>query len=716
MIVSEQYPLTESLTPGLCVEDMLLAYWLDQVSSRLRREIAWCWVQRTGQFDPGNGSLPPVVNPAQEILDWNHFDTQKNEFFVTHPTAIEWTRIINQPPPSLAVPEKQGSWAWLVNSLKLDDAAQFVLALAIAQRMDAGLAPVITHCMNDLSRPYSTPALAQRLWDDPGAILDCLRPSHSLFRFNLLAGLNSSLEWQQPLEVSPALLSALSNVSNQVLPAGIKYGDSLPQEIPEKFSIVSNRLKSNPPQEIQMLPMLGKVDSNFQGWAAGFANITERPLLVIEKLSALQHTNINSIACLAWMRNADVLLPQGIFPFSQGSPQENMFSSVQALPVRWYVPIEDKSHLKELDASTVLPLVELDTLGYEERLNILKTEVGERVELLLPSLEECACRFRFQEKSLKRIVHGLAGKSQLTPDNLIAAFRWEADGRLGDLAQRVEARFKPEDLVLSDSRARQYREILQAMKSLAKVHYKWGTAQGWNENGLAVLFCGPPGTGKTMAAEAASTALQMDMYRVDLSQVVNKFIGETEKNLKRIFDAAENSDCILFFDECDALFGKRTDVKDAHDRFANIEISYLLERMERFKGLAILATNRRKDLDEAFMRRLRYILEFPIPEANERECIWENGFPNQVDTSDLDFRYLAKQFVFSGGHIRSIIFNSCLQAAGETNRPLPQPGKAGRVTMVDVLLQVKRELQKLNRTSGNDQFGRYAETLTKVTL
>ena len=165
----------------------------------------------------------------------------------------------------------------------------------------------------------------------------------------------------------------------------------------------------------------------------------------------------------------------------------------------------------------------------------------------------------------------------------------------------------------------------------------------------AVMFCGPPGTGKTMAAEALASELRLPMYRIDLSQVINKYIGETEKNLRRIFDAAEAADCLLFFDEADALFGKRTEVKDAHDRFANIEISYLLERMERFKGLAVLATNRRKDLDEAFVRRLRYIVEFPVPGVAERAQIWRQVFPPVVDAHALDLPFLAEHFELAGG-------------------------------------------------------------------
>ena len=716
MMVQEQYSLSDSLTPGLNVEDAGLVYWLDQVAFRLRREIAWCWFQRTGYADPGNGGLPQVVSSAQEVLDWNFYDTQKQEFFAEHPTARDWTlKIQESTRPCQTAPIRKGGWDWLVDTLDLEESAQFVLALAIAQRIDAGLAPVIAHCMNDLSRPYATPALAQRLWDDPAAIVKSLRSNHSLFRFNLLTRLNRGLDWQQPLEVLPALLEVLLDGPSPLLPEGVEYKEDYTKDDSiKKYSVVLNRLRINPPKEIQVLPLMGRRDSNFLGWAGAFARGTERPLLVIEQESTLQRVGIENIGCLAWMRDADVLLPVGMSRVGKDHPQENIFKFVQVLPVRWYMPIEDKRHLSELDSCHLLPVVEIEPLGYAERLDLLKLELGEQSDRLRPALEECARRFRFQETTIKKITHGLARKSELTPDELIAAFRWESDGQLGELAQRVHSRFQAQDLVLSDLRARQFDEVLQAMRSLTQVHYQWGAAQDWNEGGLAVLFCGPPGTGKTMAAEAASTALKMDMYRVDLSQVVNKYIGETEKNLKRIFDAAESSDCILFFDECDALFGKRTEVKDAHDRFANIEISYLLERMERFKGLAILATNRRKDLDEAFMRRLRYIIEFPVPEINERERIWRQGFPKKVDISGLDLRYLAKQFVFSGGHIRSIIFNSCLQAAGAEDRPLPPSGKVGIVTMADVLVQVKRELQKLNRTSGEDQFGQYAETIREL--
>jgi vesicle-fusing ATPase len=179
------------------------------------------------------------------------------------------------------------------------------------------------------------------------------------------------------------------------------------------------------------------------------------------------------------------------------------------------------------------------------------------------------------------------------------------------------------------------------------------------------------------------------MYRVDLSQVVNKYIGETEKNLRVLFDAAEQADLLLFFDEADALFGQRTHVKSSNDRFANLEVSYLLERMENFRGLAVLATNRKKDLDEAFLRRLRYVIEFPLPGEAERLTIWKKAIPVEVEASDVDLEFLAAEYALAGGNIRSIVLNACLQSAARSHRP--------HLDMETVVRAAAREYEKLGR-------------------
>jgi adenylate kinase family enzyme len=379
-------------------------------------------------------------------------------------------------------------------------------------------------------------------------------------------------------------------------------------------------------------------------------------------------------------------------------------AALESVPVRWYVPVHSREAMAVVPQALLAPPLLIPALSFEQRAARFRRGLGEGGSALASAVDECSRRFRFQDAAIDRIATTFrhAGH-QPDLDSLLAACRNEAAISMGGLAQVVTPRFDPGELVLPARQRQQFEEILIAMRALTEVHYRWGTARVWNESGLSVLFSGPPGTGKTMAAEALSTALALPMYRIDLSQVVNKYIGETEKNLKRIFDAAELSDCILFFDEADALFGKRTEVKDAHDRFANIEVSYLLERMERFKGLAILATNRKKDIDEAFLRRLRYVIEFPVPGVAERELIWRQVFPAQVDVSALDFAFLARQFTLTGGHIRSVAFAACLQAAGSA-----PAGAARRLEIETVLVAVKRELEKLNRATGEAVFGQHS--------
>ena len=213
--------------------------------------------------------------------------------------------------------------------------------------------------------------------------------------------------------------------------------------------------------------------------------------------------------------------------------------------------------------------------------------------------------------------------------------------------------------------------ICATIRQRPRVYDEWGfdrkLAMG---KGVIALFSGPPGTGKTMAAEIIAHDLGLDLYRIDLSAVVNKYIGETEKNLERIFREAQYSDAILFFDEADALFGKRSEVKDAHDRYANIETAYLLQRTEEYDGLVILATNLQKNMDEAFLRRLHFAVEFPEPEEAERLRIWERTFPREAPReADLDLALLARKFKISGGNIRNIVLGAAFLAA-EENTPI----------------------------------------------
>ena len=223
------------------------------------------------------------------------------------------------------------------------------------------------------------------------------------------------------------------------------------------------------------------------------------------------------------------------------------------------------------------------------------------------------------------------------------------------LAQRITPKATWEDIVLTEQQRTLLRHIADQISQRSKVYETWGFR--WRSScglGMAVLFAGESGTGKTMAAEILANHLNLNLYRIDLSAVVSKYIGETEKNLRKLFDAAEDGGAILFFDEADALFGKRSEVRDSHDRYANIEVNYLLQRLEAYQGLAILATNLKSGLDDAFSRRIRFSITFPKPDESHREKIWRKVFPAEAPVATLDYGYLARTFKLAGGSIYNI--------------------------------------------------------------
>jgi ATPase family associated with various cellular activities (AAA) len=279
--------------------------------------------------------------------------------------------------------------------------------------------------------------------------------------------------------------------------------------------------------------------------------------------------------------------------------------------------------------------------------------------------------------------------------------------RLGELAREVKALYTWEQLVLPAPKTELVRDIVRHVEHRRKVMEDWGFGKRLNRGkGLNVLFAGVPGTGKTMAAEVISNALGMSLYRIDLAGVVSKYIGETEKNLSRIFKEAEHSDAILFFDEADALCGKRSEVRDAHDRYANIEINYLLQLIEGHEGITILATNLRQHLDEAFIRRIHVIVEFPLPAREERIRIWRQNLPAQITAGVIDFPFLAQSFELSGGNISNIALSAAFLAADE--------GSA--ISMQHVVQATQRELEKAGKRTIAEEFGRYAPFLSSTRM
>jgi hypothetical protein len=281
------------------------------------------------------------------------------------------------------------------------------------------------------------------------------------------------------------------------------------------------------------------------------------------------------------------------------------------------------------------------------------------------------------------------------------AVRRLASGELDRLAVRVRPRRGWGDLVLPSDQTAQLRELVARERRRGTVYGPWGFAP-LPSAGTVAVFAGPSGTGKTLAAEIVAGDLDLDVYKVDLSAVVSKYIGETEKNLERIFGAAGAGHVVLFFDEADALFGKRSEVGDAHDRYANLEVAYLLQRLETYDGLVVLATNLQRNMDTAFLRRIHVAVEFPLPEAAEREAMWRQAFPAACPTEDLDLDFLAHRFELSGGSIRNAALGAAFLAA---DRGAP-------VSMDVVVLALKREFQKLGRLRTEEDFGHYFELVT----
>lgn len=277
--------------------------------------------------------------------------------------------------------------------------------------------------------------------------------------------------------------------------------------------------------------------------------------------------------------------------------------------------------------------------------------------------------------------------------DLCSAARAQSQHQLGSFAKKIEPVYRWNDIVLPNEILDQLQELCARVAGRRLVLSEWGFGRKLSlGKGASALFAGPSGTGKTMAAEIVAHELELELYKIDLSGIVSKYIGETEKNLDRIFTTAETANAILFFDEADALFGKRSEVRDSHDRYANIEISYLLQKMEQYEGVAILATNLRRNLDDAFLRRLQIVIEFPFPDEGQRRQIWKQLFPPETPRDDcIDFDLLARQFRVAGGNIKNIVLGSAFLASAD----------GGRINMTHLLQSARREYQKLGKLISN---------------
>jgi hypothetical protein len=700
-----------TFSPFMKAEDPVANYWMRQVTLRLRREI--CWLHNLRGISPyaASDSLPPFTEKSSEILDLVRFQDKKAIFFRSDVTAKYLSDQLNLTYKKNQVKEIRGSFSWITHQLSLDDASIFVLALAMTTSFDSCAGEVIACCMNDPLKTKPNLALAQKLWDQPQEILSLANPDHPLFRLGLLQFKNpysddqNTFQWETGLSIHPIVLRKLLYPGSS-LPTMLKptsYNERENGNVSENIDFVASRIKVPSQIHLQVVPILGDKNAMHINIAQNVAHLNKTPLVEFIGNPGLLQDRIyrNAIATYCWLN--------GYYLFLDIEAKE---LPTQSIPIVIFSAFNDKSQLNKIPSDILLPTIKTPKFTYQQRLNYWSLKLGDSKNRYIDYTIECARRFRYEKKNIQSICSGLLGLNRpLTKEDFIHACLSEMDIELGDLAQKISPRFQDEQIFLPPKQSKIFNEILISMTSLSHVHHNWGTAKAWNESGISVLFAGAPGTGKTMAAEVLANRLNLPVYRIDLSQVVNKYIGETEKNLKRLFDAADKTDLILFFDEADSLFGRRTEVKDAHDRYANLEISYLLERMERFKGMAILATNRKKDLDDAFLRRLRYIIDFPMPEIEQRKKIWKQVIPKNVDPYLIDFDFLAQRFSLAGGHIRSIIFNACLQSAEKTS---PIKSSKYPLKMEAIVRAIKREYEKLNRSISLEKFGPYIPTIQSM--
>lgn len=375
-----------------------------------------------------------------------------------------------------------------------------------------------------------------------------------------------------------------------------------------------------------------------------------------------------------------------------------------------FLPVEQPWEARGLLRRAQFVRIELPQTSYTEREQLWR----QRLNGDTPpdaALQALASTFRLSGGQIRDAVamaRSLAGwrGAVPTPADLEAACRAQSSGKLDSLAHKIKTTYRWDDLVLPADQFGMLREVVSQVRHRRTVLETWGferrLAMG---KGVNVLFAGPSGTGKTMAADIIAADLGLELYKIDLSMMVSKYIGETEKNLERIFTAAREANAILFFDEADAIFGKRSEVKDAHDRYANIEVGYLLQKMESYDGVVILATNLRKNLDDAFIRRLHVAIDFPFPEEADRQRIWRKAFPPEAPLApDVDLAFMGRQFKLAGGNIRNIALLSAYVAA-----------EAGEVIrMTHLIHATKREYQKLGKLITEADFGPFHAALRRT--
>jgi hypothetical protein len=674
-----------------------LENWQDCNEQYLAIALTWLRLKLTRYIQLQEGHLPTELGQTQRTAT-SDADLPKMTAQLTYLSTTLEQLAQSDPPPSLVQLSRQ---------FGLTAFEQDTLLLGAAQELDTSIASLCARAQDHAQRPFPTFALALALFDDP--LWDILSPERPLRYWRLIEinQPNAQPLTTSALRVDERIVNAIKGLnyvddrlSSLLLPLVVTGSDQpLPPSQQAWVETALHQLRQSESSTlIPVLHLLGSDPLSKQLIACHIANPLGLYLyrMPIELLPT-QSADLETLARL-WHRES-LLLPIALYIDAYELTGVNETQAIKRFLARsqGYFFLDTPDLLPRLGRGAIALDITKPTPAEQHQAwtalltepNLPEPNLPERLagqfNLSLPTIRAIAAQPLPQP--LPHASTPSHSRATTAPHPVWQACLAATRQRLDTLAQALNPMANWDDLVVPPDAADLLRQIAEQVRQRSTVYETWGFRQRMNRGlGISVLFAGDSGTGKTMAAEVLANDLQLNLYRIDLSSVVSKYIGETEKNLRRLFDAAEDGGMILFFDEADALFGKRSEVQDSHDRYANIEVNYLLQRIESYRGLAILATNMKDALDSAFLRRLRFIVNFPYPSFDERRIMWSKVFPRQTPTQGLDFERLAR-LSLTGGNIHNVAINAAFLAASGDQV----------VTMPLVLQAVRVELQKLDR-------------------
>lgn len=596
----------------------------------------------------------------------------------------------------------------LVTILGLSPFERNILLMCAGVELDAGFGSLIATLQG--APALFSPSFSLALAAFPDAHWSALSPNAPLRYWRLLEVNTSPLLTRSPLKIDEQVLHYITGVQQlderlrEIAEPVFTEGDLAPSQRAVANGIINACFQKNTDPGLPVIQLRGDNTSDKTTIAAAACAQLDLQLYTISVYSI--PASIREVTELTRLWNREAAL--NAYALYLDSTELDTADKARFQAVTSFMQnIQGLLILSSSQAGSPLKrpkiVFEVRKPTSQEQLRLWEITLGKEAAHLNGQLQKLVAQFNLSTKTIHAVssetLQEAAGSfEQKESASLLGKRLWRAccthtRPQIGDLGEYIEPVAGWDDIVLPEAQKEILKEIAMQVKQRAKVYGEWGFASKSARGlGISALFTGESGTGKTMASEVLANELQLDLYRIDLSQVVNKYIGETEKNLKRIFDAAEEGGTILLFDEADALFGKRSDVKDSHDRYSNIEVSYLLQRMEAYRGLAILTTNMKSALDKAFYRRIRFVVQFPYPDALQRAEIWRRIFPANTPTENLDVEKLARLNI-PGGNIRNIALHAAFIAADE-GRP---------VHMAHVSRAARGEYNKLEKNLSNSE-------------